>query len=110
MDNGDELLSALSRNLRSLRKRRGVSQLALAMTAELSHNTINDIENGKRWVSAKSLSRLAAALGVAPYELLLPEPRDRQGEVDDGRYATFYSDLSEAVLSAMDDVKRKYSK
>jgi transcriptional regulator with XRE-family HTH domain len=38
----------------------------LAAEADLTHNFINDIENGKKWVSAETIGKLAIALKVEP--------------------------------------------
>lgn len=61
-----------SRNLRRTREQRGISQAELAERAELSASHMNDLEQGRKWVSSDSMERLAEALGVEPYMLLLP--------------------------------------
>jgi len=60
----------------NIKKYRGVlhySQDKLAEKAGLSGQTLNDIEGCRRWVSSKTLSKLAKALQVSEYQLLLPE-------------------------------------
>jgi transcriptional regulator with XRE-family HTH domain len=63
----------LSGNIRKYRKNMGYSQERLAEKARLSAQTLNDIEGCRRWVSAATLTKLAKALHVAEYELLVPE-------------------------------------
>jgi transcriptional regulator with XRE-family HTH domain len=66
------LQTTFSRNLRRAREQRGFSQAELAERAELSASHMNDLEQGRKWVSSDSMERLAEALGVEPYMLLLP--------------------------------------
>jgi transcriptional regulator with XRE-family HTH domain len=39
---------------------------------DLTHNFINDIENGRKWISSETLARLSTALEVAPYQFFAP--------------------------------------
>jgi transcriptional regulator with XRE-family HTH domain len=64
--------TTFSRNLRRAREQRGFSQAELAERAELSASHMNDLEQGRKWVSSDSMERLAEALGLEPYMLLLP--------------------------------------
>ena len=45
----------------------------LAEKSRLSAQTLNDIEGCRRWVSAATLTKLAKALHIAEYQLLIPE-------------------------------------
>ena len=68
----------------NIKKYRGVlhwSQEKLAEKAGLSSQTLNDIEGCRRWVSSKTLSKLAKTLQVSEYQLLLPE-KDGKKAVD----------------------------
>jgi transcriptional regulator with XRE-family HTH domain len=68
-----EVRAILSRNLKRLRSTKNLSQLSLAVQAGLTHNFINDIENGKKWLSPKTLAALSTVLDTNPYEFFLPE-------------------------------------
>jgi transcriptional regulator with XRE-family HTH domain len=68
-----DIRAMLSRNLKRLRAKKNLSQLHLALEAGLTHNFINDIESGKKWLSPKTLAALAAALDSKPYEFFAPE-------------------------------------
>ena len=60
----------------NIKKYRGVlhySQEKLAEKAGLSSQTLNNIEGCRRWVSSKTLSKLAKTLQISEYQLLLPE-------------------------------------
>ena len=63
----------ISNNMKRLRSLQNISQLSLALSTGLTHNFINDIENCKKGVSAKTLAKLSVALGVEPYQFFLPE-------------------------------------
>jgi transcriptional regulator with XRE-family HTH domain len=50
----------------------GLTQEKLAETADISTNMVNDIEGCRTWVSDKTILKLAAALHVEVYQLLIP--------------------------------------
>ena len=58
------------RNLCLIRRRRGLSQEALAKRAGMQRDSVQKIEAGKRSVRLGSLLALADALNVGPCELL----------------------------------------
>ena len=57
------------------------SQEKLAEKTKLSVQTIKDIESCRRWISDSTLTRLAKALNIPEFQLLLPEKYD-----DDRKY------------------------
>jgi transcriptional regulator with XRE-family HTH domain len=59
-------------NIKHRRKILDISQEKLAKTAEISAQTVNDIEGCRIWVSDKTMAKLAQALQVEAYQLLLP--------------------------------------
>jgi len=63
----------LAGNIKKYRKILGYSQEKLAEKAKLSAQTLNDIEGCRRWVSSATISKLAKALHIAEYQLLIPE-------------------------------------
>ncbi|MDR1277653.1 MAG: helix-turn-helix domain-containing protein [Treponema sp.] len=98
----EDIRLLVSKNLKRLRGLRNISQLGLAAEADLTHNFINDIENGKKGVSCKSLAKLSSALGVEPYQFFLPETM-----ADDGLSGYVY-DLNDSVQKAMGNVMSIY--
>ena len=66
--NGINIISLFSSNLRRLRKSANLTQADLAERADLTPNFINDIENGRKWVSAESLGKLVVALETEPQQ------------------------------------------
>ncbi|MCL2244821.1 MAG: helix-turn-helix domain-containing protein [Treponema sp.] len=63
----------LSVNIKNYRKVLGYSQEKLAEKAGLSAQTLNDIEGFRRWISSKTMTKLAKALHIEEYQLFLPE-------------------------------------
>jgi transcriptional regulator with XRE-family HTH domain len=92
----------VSKNLKRLRNMQNLSQMNLAIRADLTHNFINDIENGKKGVSNRSLAKLAAALKVEPYQLFLPD------SVADDRISGFVYDVNSSLQQAVDKVMSIY--
>lgn len=61
--------SALARKVKSLRLAAGLTQVELAVKADLSLQTIAGIEQGHRSGSPRTLRKLASAFGKKPTEL-----------------------------------------
>lgn len=63
-------LANLGRHIADLRKRRGLTQEALAGLTEMDRSYISEIENGRKNLSVVSLIRIAGALNERPGDLL----------------------------------------
>lgn len=63
----------LAAHLAKLRRRRGLSQDALAELTGLNRSYLSLVENARRNVSLDNICKIAAALGVPPHELLRSE-------------------------------------
>jgi transcriptional regulator with XRE-family HTH domain len=75
MSESKNLRRTLGKNLRFFRQKKGLSQAQLAELCDISRNYIAEIETENKTPSFTRFERLADALGVEPYELLLPEDR-----------------------------------
>ena len=69
-----------TRRLRELRERVSLSQMELSERSGVSRATIADLELGKRGAQPKTRRKLAAALGVEPWELVEGFQTDEKGE------------------------------
>jgi transcriptional regulator with XRE-family HTH domain len=65
-----DLPKIMGRNVRVLRKAKGMSQEELALESDMKRSYVSDLERGTRNPSVKALGRLAAALGVEPEVLV----------------------------------------
>lgn len=71
---GIKIQALFSRNLKRLRGLANISQIQLADRVDLSNNFINDIENGKKWVSPETIAKLSKALKAEPYQFFISDP------------------------------------
>jgi len=72
---GVNIRTLFAKNLKRLRGIANLSQVGLANEADLTHNFINDIENGKKWVSPESMAKLASALKAEPYQFFITDSK-----------------------------------
>jgi transcriptional regulator with XRE-family HTH domain len=70
------IIAAVAHNVRATRKAAGLSQEELAHEAGVDRTYVSQVERQKRNLTISVLARLAAALKVAPAELLTP-PRTK---------------------------------
>ncbi|MDR1893956.1 MAG: helix-turn-helix transcriptional regulator [Spirochaetales bacterium] len=69
----EPIRKVLAGNIKKYRTNFGYTQEKLAEKADLSAQTLNDIEGCRRWISSKTITKLAKALNIAEYQLLVPE-------------------------------------
>lgn len=73
-------LAILSSNVTTLREARGMNQTQLSKKAEVSQKVISNLERANELrihPTVETLSRVAEALGVPTFILLMPLPRDQ---------------------------------
>jgi transcriptional regulator with XRE-family HTH domain len=63
----------LSANIKARREALDISQEKLAELADVSVQMIKMVEGRRSWVGDKMLAKLAYALGVSAFQLLVPE-------------------------------------
>ena len=113
------LKDILKENIRKYRKRRDLSQFALASKIDISTNFLADIEAGNTWVSAQTLIKLAKAFEIEPYELLKPEkeapsPAEQQEIAQTKEIMNKFSKdlavvLKNSVDKSVEHLKKQYS-
>jgi len=103
---GVNIRSLFSRNLKRLRSIANKSQLSLAIDAGLTHNFINDIENGKKWVSAETIAKLAIALKAEPYQFFISESKwnDQGAEI----FSLYLDDFSDSMAKMVKEFRIRY--
>jgi len=110
----------LSRNIKRFRNRLGLSQLHLALELGISTTFLSDIETGKKWVSAQTLTLIAKALKIDVYELFKPEQTVRDDvfaavakyldDVDETFIKTIEESVRPAIKRSIRKMRRYYSK
>lgn len=70
MDRTENVYSRIAGNVKKERKCRSITQMELAEKAELSLDTIKNVENGRRAMSLDTYLRIVHALDVSPLVLL----------------------------------------
>ncbi|MCL2373861.1 MAG: helix-turn-helix domain-containing protein [Treponema sp.] len=105
-EKGTGIRDTFSRNLRRLRTGANMSQLVLAEKAGLTHNFINDIENGKKWVSAETIGKLTSTLKAEPYQFFISEPKwnDQGAEI----FSLYLHDFSHSIEKVAKDYRCRY--
>jgi transcriptional regulator with XRE-family HTH domain len=92
----------VSRNLKRLRALQNISQLGLALNAGLTHNFINDIENCKKGISAKTLAKLSVALNVEPHQFFLPE------DMSNNQMLVYVNDFNDSLQKVVKGLTEHY--
>ena len=69
----DDIQKRLGENVKRIRKELKLTQFQLAEKAELSEETVKNIELSRCWTSDKNLAKLTKALNVDIHTLFLPE-------------------------------------
>jgi transcriptional regulator with XRE-family HTH domain len=67
-------------NLKKRRKERGISQMKLSEMCDTTSNYIGQIEMGRRIPSFEKIEKIATALGMASYELLVYNSESKKNE------------------------------
>ncbi len=70
----DDIQNRLGENVRRLRKEKKLTQFQLAEKADLSEDTVKNIELSRCWTSDKNLAKITQALGVDIHSLFIPVP------------------------------------
>ncbi|MDR0721823.1 MAG: helix-turn-helix domain-containing protein [Treponema sp.] len=82
------------------------TQELLAEKLEISANFLSNIENGKTWVSPKTVSKLALIFKIEPYELFMPEYDLSPGTRD--MLLRYARETEESIGMVLNELKHKY--
>ncbi|MCL2066805.1 MAG: helix-turn-helix transcriptional regulator [Treponema sp.] len=100
--NTKSIRMTFAKNVKNYRNTLKYSQEKLAEKTRLSVQTIKDIEGCRRWVSDNTLSKLARALNICEFQLLLPEKYDNDKKSGKSSLKSLIS-LREKVKGLIDD-------
>ncbi len=103
----------IGRRVVALRKERGLTMRDLSELTGLSQGHISRLENGRQGFRAETLIRIAEALGVEPYRLLLSTEEDAQQHVAPALGGALCPKLTEALrdptfVSLLGDIAAAY--
>ena len=103
---GINVRALFSRNLKRLRNIANKSQMNLAEDSGLTHNFINDIENGKKWVSAETIAKLAVALNAEPFQFFISDFKgnDPGAEI----FSLYLDDFSDSFIKMVKEYRSRY--
>ena len=100
--NESDVRLLVSKNLKRLRSLESISQLGLALEAGLTHNFINDIENCKKGISAKTLAKLCVALRAEPHQFFLPE------DMSNSKMLVYVNDFNDSLQKVVKELTAQY--
>ena len=92
----------ISSNIKRLRSLHNISQLALAQKTGLTHNFINDIENCKKGMSYKTLSKFSKVFNVEPYQFFLPDG------IPNNEAMIYVKDFNDSLQKMVNDLTQHY--
>jgi transcriptional regulator with XRE-family HTH domain len=99
----------LANNIKNARLRLGYTQMKLAEQSSISTSFIGEIETGKKFPSSDTLEKIADALGMKPYQLLLD---DEAWSIYDKHESitNLYQELKERITSELEQTVKKHLK
>jgi len=101
------LQKIIGKNVKKSRTEQGLTQQVLAEKADISIPFLPQLESGSRGPSLEVLGKLASALGLAPYQLLV---EDEEETATDRRstISRFSNDLRKELDKAIKQVERRH--
>ena len=94
-------------NLKSIRKKKNLSQEKLADKADISRQMMNDIEGKRRWLTKTTLIKLCNALEIDPYELFIPNSFENNSDCAEKEILTnkIITDIENAIFNTLENFK-----
>lgn len=105
----DDIQTRLGENVKRIRKELKLTQFQLAEKADLSEETVKNIELSRCWTSDKNLAKLTKALQVDIHCLFLPvcTSFDNDSEASSVIKKAIAENLKNYVNSVLDDLTSK---
>ncbi len=104
----NSIRQTLAQNIKKFRETRNISQADLAFEAGISIPFLSDIERGNKWPSAETISKIAQALKIKPFQLFVPNLN--QTEENKALIENIINEISVAQNEAIKSVCKKYLK
>ena len=93
----------LALNIKTMRKKKGISQEKLAEMTNLSTQSISDIEGLRTWVSDKTLEKLAHAFNIDIFQLFIPASESTEKDHE----LFFFNQLSKLRTAMKEDIDKR---
>lgn len=105
----NEIKRIFTSNIKKFRLLNGMTQMQLAVAADLSMGFICDLESGKKWGTLETMAKLAKALHVKPYQLLLPEEDKTEAVYIHEDLSELSQELKKVIDSQIGALIQKYA-
>ena len=93
-----EVRQIFAKNLKQLRKQKGLSQLRLSNELQMAFTFINDIENCKKWVSPETIAKFATFFDVPVSTFFSTEDEKSDNSNTDYIIKTISDEVSKKIL------------
>ena len=104
----DDIKKRLGENVKRIRKEQRLTQFQLAEKAELSEETVKNIELSRCWTSDKNLAKLTKALAVDIHSLFLPVSESFDSDSEDS--VIIKNAIAENIKHYVDSVLKEITK
>ena len=104
----DDIKKRLGENVKRIRKEQKLTQFQLAEKAELSEETVKNIELSRCWTSDKNLAKLTKALEVDIHSLFLPVSESFDSDSEDS--VIIKNAIAENLKAYVDSVLKEITK
>ncbi|MCL1927307.1 MAG: helix-turn-helix domain-containing protein [Treponema sp.] len=105
MEKPPYLREILAQNIKNARISLCITQEKLAEYASISVPYMRDIEYCKSWVSDETLDKIAKALSMEAYELLIPQKPHEGGKSDQNKAAL--RKTTELIIAKKKELRKK---
>lgn len=97
-----EIKKIFTANIKKYRTLNGFTQMQLAEEADISVGFLCDLESGKKWGTLETMAKLAKALHIKPYQLLMSEEEKNNA-------VNIHEDLSELAQNLKNNIDSNIS-
>ena len=105
-----EIKRIFTENIRKYRLLNEMTQQELAEAADISVSFLCDLESGKKWGTLDTMAKIASALNIKPYQLLMPEEDKNISVFLYEDLSEFSSSIKQTVDTKINSLLKKYAK
>lgn len=105
----NEIKKVFTSNIKKYRMLNGMTQMELSIAADLSVGFLCDLESGKKWGTLETMAKLAKALRVKPYQLLVPQEDENAASHIHKDLAELSQGLKNSIDAQIKSLLQKYA-